>query len=112
VNKQFKFLLAAISVLSFNSTLYCQFYTGSQMQFGKNRVQYEKFEWTYLDYGSYKVYFYQGGEKTADYVAIKAKEYINSLSSLMDYQAPDKINFIVYNKESEYKESNLGLPGD
>jgi hypothetical protein len=86
-----------------------QFYSGSQMQFGKNRVQYDHFEWNYYDYGSYKVYFYTAGDKIARYVGDKAKKYIDEISTFMDYQLDGEIEFIVFNKESEYRQSNLGL---
>ncbi len=79
------------------------------MSFGKNRVQYDNFIWTYYDYGPYKVYFYLGGEKLARYVGDRAKLFYNQISSFMDYQLDGEIELVVYNKESEYAQSNLGL---
>ncbi|HSY75797.1 MAG TPA: hypothetical protein VK890_03005, partial [Bacteroidia bacterium] len=89
-----------------------QFYSGSQMQFGKNRVQYQPFFWTYYDFTDYKVYFYIGGEKTARYVGDKAKDFIKQLSGFMDYQLQTNIDFVVFNKESEFAQSNIGLSSD
>src|SRR6185312_1057370 len=89
-----------------------QFYSGSQMPFGKNRVRYEKFQWTYYSYPNYKVYFYQGGEKPAQYVGEKAAGYIRQICSAMDYQTEKPIDFIVYSKQSEYAESNIGSNQD
>ena len=82
------------------------------MLFGKNRVQYEKFQWTYYTYPNYKVYFYQGGDQTAQYVGEKASEFIRQICSYMDYQTDRPIDFIIYNKQSEFAESNLGLHQD
>ncbi len=82
------------------------------MQFGKNRMKYEKFIWTYYSYPNYKVYFYQGGDRTAQYVGEKAAGFIRQICSDMDYQTDKEIEFIVYDKESEYAESNLGLSLD
>ncbi len=82
------------------------------MPFGKNRVRYEKFQWTYYSYPNYKVYFYQGGEKPAQYVGEKAAGYIRQICSAMDYQTEKPIEFIVYCKQSEYAESNIGLNQD
>ncbi|MGZ4087919.1 MAG: hypothetical protein ACXVPD_10665, partial [Bacteroidia bacterium] len=42
-----------------------QFYYGMQMDFGKNRIQYQNFEWTYFDFDRFKVYQYQGGGEIA-----------------------------------------------
>jgi hypothetical protein len=86
-----------------------QFYTGSQIQFGQNRVKYDKFIWTYYSYPDYKVYFYQGGDQTAQYIGEKAAGFIRQICSFMDYQTDKEIDFIVYNKQSEFAESNLGL---
>jgi Tol biopolymer transport system component len=104
-----KYSIAAIFIFFFSLEGYSQFYTGSQLQFGKNRVKYEKFHWTYYTYPNYKVYFYKGGELTAKYVGEKAAGYIRQICSYMDYQTDREIDFIVYNKQSEYAESNIGL---
>lgn len=79
------------------------------MDFGKNRVQYDNFNWTYYDYGTYKVYFYMGGDKIAGYVGEKAKQYINEISTFIDYQLSNNVQFVVFNKQSEFAQSNLGM---
>jgi len=107
-----KIYYAAILVLSIHFSATSQFYTGSQMEFGKNRVQYTPFNWTYYDFTAYRVYFYMGGDKVAGYVGSRAKEIINELSAVMDYQLQNSIDFILYNKESEYAQSNIGLGTD
>lgn len=111
------YLLRRYSILSillffFFSEGTGQFYSGSQIPFGKNRMRYEKFQWTYYSYPNYKVYFYQGGEKPAQYVGEKAAGFIRQICSAMDYQTEKPIEFIVYSKQSEYAESNIGLNQD
>ncbi len=53
-----------------------------------------------------------GGDKTARYVGDKAKEFIGQLFGFMDYQLQGTIDFILFNKESEYAQSNIGLSTD
>lgn len=53
-----------------------------------------------------------GGEKTARYVGDKAQGFIKQLSAYMDYQLQNHIQFILFNKESEYAQSNLGISND
>lgn len=53
-----------------------------------------------------------GGDKTARYVGDKAQEFIKQLSAYMDYQLQSNIQFILFNKESEYAQSNLGISND
>lgn len=86
-----------------------QFYTGSQMEFGKNRIKYEPFFWTYYSYPDYDVYFYEQGRELANYVSKAAKPQIESIEKLFDYPFDGRIQFIVYNKQSDYKQSNIGL---
>lgn len=87
-----------------------QFYSGSQMEFGKNRVQYDPpRQWQWYKFEKYNVYFYMGGKELAIYTAQKAKIYIEEIEKLLDYNLDDKVEFIVYNKQSDYKQSNIGL---
>ncbi|MFN9799432.1 MAG: hypothetical protein ACK54P_05385, partial [Bacteroidota bacterium] len=44
-----------------------QFYQGSNVEFGKNRVQYKDFEWFYYPGEHFEVYYYLGGEQLAQY---------------------------------------------
>ncbi len=107
-----KYSIIAILILSFSFESKSQFFTGSEVEFGKNRVKYEKFNWTYYSYPNYKVYFYQGGDQPALYVGAKAAGFMRQISSYMDYQTDKEIDFIVYSKESEFAESNIGLNQD
>ena len=89
-----------------------QFNYGHQMDFGKNRVQYKEFVWTYLDYDRYRVYFYQGGIETAKYASLSFNKQLSMLEKRLDFQVDDKLNVIVYNNQEDFKQSNLGLSGD
>jgi hypothetical protein len=86
-----------------------QFYTGSQMEFGKNRVKYEDFFWTYYSYDRYDVYFYEEGRELANYVSKAAKKQIIAVEKLFDYAIDDRFQFIIFNKHSDFKQSNIGL---
>ena len=46
-----------------------QFYNGHQMTFGKNRVQYNTFFWSFYRFEQYDVYFNEYGRQLADYTA-------------------------------------------
>jgi Tol biopolymer transport system component len=86
-----------------------QFYTGSQTDFGKNRIKYENFFWTYYIYPEYDVYFYEEGRELANYVSKAAKDQLESIEKLLDYSFDGRMQFIVYNKQSDFKQSNIGL---
>ncbi|MFM7768812.1 MAG: hypothetical protein ACKO9S_13260, partial [Bacteroidota bacterium] len=45
-----------------------QFYQGYQTTFGKNRVQYQEFLWTFYRFKNFDTYFYVGGKEHARFV--------------------------------------------
>jgi hypothetical protein len=105
------FLIAIIAVF-FNASAVAQFYNGSQMEFGKNRVQFDEFLWSFYRFDKFDTYFYPGGKELAVYTAKTANEHIKELESIFDYELDGKIQFIVYNKQSHFRQSNLGLGTD
>jgi Tol biopolymer transport system component len=82
------------------------------MDFGKNRIQYKDFVWTYLDFERYRVYSYHGGNEIARYASYSVGKQLAILEKRLDYQVDDKINVIVYNNQGDFKQSNLGLSSD
>lgn len=86
-----------------------QFYNGTHVGFGKNRVQYDYFEWKYFRYNQYETYYYTGGKELAIYTAKVARKHIKDQEAFFEYDLRDKIQFIVYNKQSHFKQSNVGL---
>jgi WD40 repeat protein len=79
------------------------------MDFGKNRVKYEPFFWTYYIYDRYDVYFYEEGRELANYVSKSAKIQMEKVERLFDYSFDGKVQFICYNRQSDFKQSNIGL---
>lgn len=90
-------------------TLSGQFYNGHQMTFGKNRVQYSNFYWNYLRYERFDTYFNEYGQQLAKYTAEFAEKEITRLEGYLDYNLDGRIIFIIYNKLSDFRQSNIGL---
>lgn len=101
-----------ISALLFPLLSFGQFYNGSQTDFGQNRVQYQDFKWNYYKFDKYEVYYNTGGKELAIYVARAAKRHIADIEKFFDYTLDDRIQFIVYNKQEDFKQSNVGLNSD
>jgi hypothetical protein len=106
-------VLALTILLGFcSNTANAQFYNGSQMDFGKNRVQYDQFLWTYYRYEKYDIYLYTGGRELAIYTAKSVEKHIRELENIFDYQLNDRVQIILYNKHSHFRQSNIGLGAD
>ncbi len=96
-------------VWQFSFSASAQFYNGSQMTFGKNRVQYTDFLWTYFRFNNFDVYYYLNGKELAQHVADYAGKYIPEIESKLQSTLDRKTQFIVYNTYSDLKQSNIGL---
>lgn len=86
-----------------------QFYYGSQLDFGKNRIQYQSFNWTYFDFERFRVYLYEGGQEIAKYAAVSMNRQLPVMEKRLDFQLEDKVDVIVYNNQNDFKQSNIGL---
>jgi hypothetical protein len=102
-------LLAAVLFPAF---YYGQFYYGSQQEFGKSRVQYQPFYWTYYNYDNYQVYFYEGCRDIAKYVSYRTDYHLKDLQKKLDYQTDTKLQILVYSNQGDFRQTNLGLSTD
>ena len=95
------------AVLCLFLTSHAQFYNGSQLSFGKNRVQHQNFNWQFLRAEQYDVYYYPTGRALAQYVFYKTPEIIAEIEQLLNYTSKKKLQIIVYNTQSDFRESNF-----
>lgn len=102
-------ILILLSFLLLSTGAFSQFYNGSQMPFGKSRVQYGEFLWTYYRFADFDTYFYLNGKELAIYTARYAKQIQPELETLLETRVTDKIVFIVFNSLTDLKQSNIGL---
>lgn len=89
--------------------MFSQFYNGSNQTFGKNRVQYNNFLWTYYKFNDIDTYFYLNGKELAQYTARYAKKQIPVIETKLGSLLDKKIQFIIFNNLTDLKQSNIGL---
>ena len=95
--------------LIFVSTIVsAQFYNGTRMEFGKNRIQYSDYFWSHYKYEKFNIYFFEQGKNLADYVARSAHLQLKELELQFEYKLQEKIQFIIYNTQNQSRESNIG----
>ncbi|MBU4485596.1 MAG: biopolymer transporter Tol, partial [Candidatus Delongbacteria bacterium] len=84
----------------------------SLFPFGKNKVQYHDFDWKSIETEHFKIYFYQGGDKLADFCAVVAEKSLLYLNKDLMYVPKSKIHIIVYNSHNHFEETNVmgGIP--
>jgi len=102
----------ALIILLFSISVKAQFYNGTQMDFGKNRVQYNDVFWSYYKYKKFNIYFYQDGKELADYTAQSAHKILTEFEDFFDHQVSNKFEIVVYNSHAQAMQSNLGNIGE
>jgi WD40 repeat protein len=89
-----------------------QFYNGSQLSFGKSRVQYNDFLWLHFRFEKFDTYFYLNGKELAQYASAYADKHIKEIELDLQANLEEKIQFIIFNNLTDLKQSNIGLYGD
>ncbi|MCP9751694.1 hypothetical protein [Ferruginibacter sp. HRS2-29] len=109
--------MAKFSRIIFISSLLIIAATGSFAQvnavtFGKNRLQFKKFKWQYYQTKNFNVYFYEGGQELAKYVAQAAEKELPEIEAATEYSLQRRANIILYNNYTDRKQTNIGLETD
>lgn len=92
--------------------MHAQFYNGTQTTFGKNRLQYQTFKWQFFRFNQFETYFYEGGLDFAKHTAYYANERIPQMEKFLDFYMDERIQFIVFNKQADFRQSNIGLSSE
>lgn len=80
--------------------------------FGQNRVQYGKFEWSFLRSENFDAYHYAGGKELATFAIRTAETELNEIERIVDHRLSGRIEIICYNTLSDYKQGNFGVGND
>lgn len=75
-------------------------------QFGQNKVQYEVFNWMYIQSEHFDIYYNQGSKYLAEFTAIEAEKALSSLQSDLFYSINRRIPIILYNSHVQFQQTN------
>lgn len=81
----------------------------TQVQFGKNRVQYNKIKWQTTETPYYDLYFYNESKEIAALIGTTAQNEIEKLIEKLSYSYRKKIDILVFNNFLDYTQHNIGL---
>jgi Tol biopolymer transport system component len=104
-----KIALIAALIAGFSTSGNAQFYYGLEQEFGKNRVQYNDFFWSYYRFERFDTYFYTGGKELAEFTSRKAELHLRQIERFLDYPLDSRVEIILFNNLSDLKQSNIGL---
>lgn len=75
--------------------------------FGKNKVQYKKFDWSYIQTNHFDVYYSQGGYELAEYTAEALEASYTSLKKLIKYDINNRVSVVIYNSHNDWQQTNV-----
>ncbi len=78
--------------------------------FGKNKVQYENWDWFLLESKNFDVYFYSGAEDLARFAAIESERALSQIAREFRYEISDRIPLIIYKSHNDFQTTNV-TPG-
>ncbi|MFL5786465.1 MAG: hypothetical protein ACJ748_00300 [Flavisolibacter sp.] len=82
------------------------------VEYGKNRVQFQKFFWKYYQTDNFNTYFNQDGLELGKYVAQVAERELPQLEEFVEYGLQRRANIVVYKSFDEMQQSNIGMAID
>lgn len=78
--------------------------------FGKNRIQYERFDWRFYEAEHFRIYHYdRAGRMLAKFVAEQAEKDLQAIQGNAGNLFPEKLSIILYNTYDDYLQRNIGL---
>jgi len=80
------------------------FYT----QFGKNRVQFNDFTWSFYESKNFVIYFYQGGQQYGEYSIHTAEKNLPDIQTQLEYYLDRKIEILVFHNIADLNQTNIG----
>jgi hypothetical protein len=102
-------LLATALMLGSANLLYAQQYMPTMEEFGKNRIQHQRFEWKVLTTTNFEVYFYGDAQTTATLAAQFAESEFDRVTEILGYTPYSRTKIFLYNSLSELNQSNIGI---
>ena len=98
---RFKYILA---IMLFSVLFFCQ---ESFAQFGKNIVQYQKYDWKFIQSKHFDVYFHDDTKYLAEFTAISAEAALQSIQNTLNYRINKRVSIIVYNSHNQFQQTNV-----
>lgn len=99
-------LMLALGVCRVSAQSY---FSSTQEEFGKSRIQYKRFEWLTIRSNNFEFNYYRSGDKIAQNAAKIAESEYDRITELLGYTPFTTMKIFLYNSPKELEQSNIGL---
>jgi hypothetical protein len=86
-----------------------QQYMPTMEEFGKNRIQYKRFNWKILTTANFEVYFYEDGQQAATLTAQFAESEFDRITEVLGHTPYSRTKIFLYSSIGDFKQSNIGI---
>lgn len=93
------YLIAMVAVAS-TPPVYAQL-------FGKNKVQYRVFDWSFIQSPHFDIYFYGEGQSLAEFTSEVAEDAYRQISRHLNWDLRRRVSIVVYNSHNDFQQTNV-----
>lgn len=76
-------------------------------QFGQNIVQYDDFDWAFIQSRHFDIYYSGDGRPHAEFVAVEAERAYDNIGDRMGWKLRQRVSIIVYNSHNDFQQTNV-----
>ena len=76
-------------------------------QFGQNIVQYDRYDWNYIQSQYFDIYFYEDDLRLAEFVSEVANEAYRHISDRLNWQIQKRVSIMVYQSHADFQQTNV-----
>ncbi|OGU56250.1 MAG: hypothetical protein A2X64_10090 [Ignavibacteria bacterium GWF2_33_9] len=102
ITKSNKYIYLLIVIISF----FLLQLTETKAQFGKNKVQYQTFNWMYIQSEHFDIYYDAGSKYLAEFCAHMAEKSLQVIQSDLNFAITRRIPIILYNSHVQFQQTN------
>lgn len=81
-------------------------YNSAFAQFGKNKVQYQTYDWMYIQSEHFDIYYNAGSKYLAEFAAFNAEMALASIQNDFNFLINRRIPIILYNSHVQFQQTN------
>ena len=79
----------------------------SAQSFGKNKMQYRDFDWSFIQTPHFDIYYYGEQKDLAQFAAEVAEESYEQISIHLRWDLKRRVSIMVYNSHNEFQQTNV-----
>ena len=75
--------------------------------FGKNKVQYRTFDWSYIQSAHFDIYFYGENLQLAEFTSEVSEKAYDQIGLHLNWDLKKRISIIVYSSHNDFQQTNV-----